>query len=99
MRAYAVSVMAFSQLHEKAPAGGTYVEHLPVFIAAEDIDEAADQAEAFALERWPISETWYGHNAAIEPVTEKFFERCFGEIPADIDVDPDERGQIFTYDG
>lgn len=99
IRVYAVSIMAFSQLHENAPAGGTYVEHIPGLVPAHSIEDAADRAKEKAFERWPIDQTWYGHQAAIEPVTNAFFDVAIQAYKAgEIDSSDAEQPAIFQFD-
>lgn len=99
VRVYAVSVMAFSQLHPMAPRGGTYVEHRPALVPASSIEEAAESAREFAFEVWPISETWYGHQAAIQPVTKEFFDVALRAHEAGvIDQMTVEAAETFRFD-
>jgi hypothetical protein len=99
VRVYSVAVMAFSQLHEKAPARGTYVESLPALIPAGSIGEAAELAKSFAFKQWPINETWYGHQASIEPVTKQFFEIALEAYSAGaVDLTESELPNVFQFD-
>ena len=42
---------------------GMELDHLPITIEADDHDEADQKALEIALQRWPKSEGWSGHDA------------------------------------
>lgn len=92
--------MAFSSLHDTSVAGeSTYVEHLPALVPAASIKDAAENARAFALDRWKMNEGWYGHQAAIMPVTRDFYEAAFNAHRAGVvDMsDEGEQGETFQF--
>lgn len=109
LKVYAVSVMAFMSTDDalslsfitEAMTDGeiTYIEQLPALIPAYSIDEASEQSKTFALGRWKVSEGWYGHQAAIMPVTKDFYEKainCYNEGGVDM-TDDTETGQCFNF--
>jgi hypothetical protein len=77
LKVYCIALIAFSHLHDADTGAGTYVENVPALVPADSIEEAAQAAREHAMTRWPPSQGWYGHQAAIEPVTAKFFEAAF----------------------
>jgi hypothetical protein len=102
LRVYIVSVMAFSALNDTTVEGeSTFVEHLPAIVPAASIEDAAENACAFAMERWKAVEGWYGHQAAIQPVTQTFYEAAFNAFDADVvelgNEGKDEPGQVFQF--
>jgi hypothetical protein len=99
VKIYAVSVLAMSQLHELAPRGGSYIEHRPALVPASSIDEAAEAAKEFAFQVWPVGDNWYGHQAAIQPVTKEFFDIALRARDAGaIDLMTDEPPDTFRFD-
>lgn len=101
MKAYIISLIAFSDITDAGDTGlGTYVEHIPALVPAVSAKAAADSARAQALNKWPISEGWHGHQAAIMPVPKAFYEAAVKAMQAGIvDVDDEsEQGAIFQFE-
>jgi hypothetical protein len=108
LKVYSVSVMAFmaiddalelSFISEDQTNGEiTYIEHLPALIPASTIEEAAERAKEFALNKWQPGAGWYGHQAEILPVTKDFYEAAFRAYKAGVvDTLDDEEGKFFTF--
>ncbi len=100
MKIFVVSVMAFSPLVDTDdPRFETWVENTAALIPAASIEEAAELAKAFAVDKWKPSEGWYGHQAAIIKVTKGFYDAAFAAEEAGIidsyDETPEE--QVFQF--
>lgn len=97
MKIYAISILAFSPLHDAdTKTENTYVEQIPAIVPAESIAHAARNARDYAYQRWNPNDGWYGHQATVMSVTKEFYEAA-GRALNDglIDWTPDE-GQCFT---
>jgi hypothetical protein len=68
-------------------------------VPAGSIEEAAENAKNFALDKWKLSEGWFGHQASIMSVTKSFYDAAFNAKQAGIvDVDDEnEEGQVFRF--
>lgn len=102
LRIYTVSVLAFRFRPDMLPDGrireGTYAEQRPALIPAVTIQDAAEQSKNFALDLWPKADGWYGHQAAVVPVTNYFLETVFEVFKAGA-IGPDsEEPQTFDFD-
>jgi hypothetical protein len=99
IKVYIVAMLAFSPLQDGTPGGGTYSESIPAIIPAASMDEAAEAAKKVALDRWKVSEGWYGHQANILPVTKAFYDAAFTAYDAGIvDIpDEDEPGGSYNF--
>ncbi len=100
MKIYVVSIMAFSTLiNSERPEIGSFVEHIPALIPAASIEDAAEAAKNFALDKWKQSEGWSGHQAAVIKVTKKFYDAAFEADEADIvdTYDETEEERMFQF--
>ncbi len=87
LKLYSVSVLAFMPIddalelsfisEDQTDGEATYIEQLPALIPASTIEEAAERAKKIALNKWQPGAGWYGHQAAILPVTKDFYEAAF----------------------
>lgn len=59
MKIHAVSIMAFSSLHD-ADLGqeGSYIEHIPALIPSESMEDLTQRITEYALNRWKPGEGW-----------------------------------------
>lgn len=99
LKIYVVTVLAFSPLHDMTSAHGegTYVEQIPGIILAESKRAAALDARRQAYERWNPEAGWYGHQAAVLPVTRAFYKAAGDALRAGVvDEADDEDGETFT---
>lgn len=98
---YSVAVIAFKIRIDRRTDGevreGSYVEQRPALIPAENIYAAAEEAKHFAFDLWPKEEGWYGHQAAIQPVTNYFMETGFEAFQAGIISLDTEEPQAFNF--
>lgn len=101
LRVYTVSILAFKPRVEVLPDNrvreASTAYQLPGLIPAEHLDAAGEAALGKAFEEWPRSEGYYGHQAAVIPVTKQFFDladeaRKAGAIEDDVDEGP---GRVF----
>jgi hypothetical protein len=97
MNIYVVSVLAFSPIAEGSISVGSYYEHIPALIPAESIEDAAENAKNFALDKWKISEGWTGHQAAIISVTQGFYDAALSALEAGIIDDADSVSEERTF--
>ncbi len=97
MNVYVVSVMAFSPIVEGSISVGTYCEHIPALIPAESIEDAAENAKNFALDKWKISEGWTGHQAGIKSVTKEFYDAALDALEAGKIDDADSVSEERTF--
>lgn len=108
LKVYAISIMAFRQASDTLelsvisdiPSDGNIciVEQLPGLVPAESIEAAAESAKAEAFSKWQTSEAWYGHQAAIMPVTKQFFELALKALAAGaIDTITEEGERCFSF--
>lgn len=108
LKVYVISVMAFMSTEDALELSfltgaegdiSTCIEQLPGIVPASSISEAAEQTKTFALDRWKPSEGWYGHQAAILPVTKNFYEAAFTAYKAGVvdTFDETEQGECFTF--
>ena len=108
LRVYSISVMAFMSMDDalelslitEADTNETaYIEHVPGILPAQSIQQAAEAVKIFALERWKVSEGWYGHQACILPITKDFYEKAFEAYEAGLidTFNEPEPGECFTF--
>jgi len=96
MKIYMISLMAFFFSPEK---NITTVEHLPALQPAASIAHAAQLAKEKALEKWKVSEGWYAHQAAIQPVTQAFLDATdVARSQGILDLTAQEQPQIFEFE-
>ena len=100
MKIYAVSILAFSPLHDvDLNQENTYVEHIPALIPSESVDTLREHVRQYALNRWKPEEGWRDHQAAVMTVTDSFYEAAGNALGAGIiDWSPEE-GQILKLYG
>jgi hypothetical protein len=92
LKVYIASIVASSSLAVEGVETTTVTMHVPLLVPARSMTEASERCREQALERWPISEGWYGHQAAIIPVTQEFYRHAFEAHGAGVvDLSEDEQ--------
>lgn len=103
LKVYAASILAFQFRADLRPDGrvleGSLTMQKPALIPADSIEDAAKRAKEFAFREWPRNAGWYGHQAAIMPVTKEFIELAVHVTKLDqIDDHDEEPGQCFNFE-
>ncbi len=108
LKVYSISVMAMLPINDALELSviteaeafdiNTYIEHTAALIPAKSMEAAADQAKAFALDKWKPDAGWYSHQAVVLPVTKQFFILAFDALDSGvIDELTDEEARCFIF--
>jgi hypothetical protein len=97
LKVYIASIVAFSPIAVEGLEPTSLTMHIPALVPARSMTEASERCREQALARWPVSEGWHGHQAAIIPVTPKFYKHAFDAHSAGVvDLSEDEQpGEVF----